>query len=223
MDKIRLFEFITVVLPALLFALLLMLIFGIEFPDELDSGSLLFLIAALPVSLFLGHLLSHFGDKSEYYIGKVTKQKHPIVDILNNQFPEVRDDLKKMFPNTVTDNSKDGEMDSLFDKGRTLLYQQDYSERAESIAMQATFFRNIIPIALILFFCYWLSYLLGCNETINELWWLVHLWFTITVILILFTARFLSQKLYKAWFKEVLKNLEIYFKTKNINNNGSNT
>ena len=127
MDKIRLFEFITVVLPALVFILLLMLIFGVELPQELDSESLLFLIAALPISLFFGHLFSHFGGWVEHFIGKVIKQKHPIVDIFNKQFPEVRDDLSKMFPNTVKDNSNDGEMDKLFDKGRTLLYQQAVS------------------------------------------------------------------------------------------------
>jgi len=104
MYKIRLYEFITVVLPALIFILLLMLILGVELPKELDGGSLLFLIAILPVSLFLGHWLSHIGGQTESLISKITKQRHPIVKILNNQFPEVRNELKKMFPTVVTDH-----------------------------------------------------------------------------------------------------------------------
>jgi len=44
-----------------------------------------------------------------------------------------------MFPNVINDDANEQELDNLFNKGRVILYQQDYSERAESIAIQATF------------------------------------------------------------------------------------
>jgi len=70
---------------------------------------------------------------------------------------------------------------------------------------------------------YWIAYLTGINSKINELNFGAHICFTASVIIVVFAARWLSKKLFISWFYEVLKNLEIYFKTKNINNNGNNT
>lgn len=209
MDKLRAFEFFTVLLPAGVVVLISAYILGIKLPDELANDNLINLIFFIPICYFMGYFISSFGYKIESIIDKIFKNEHPLNNILKN-YEEVETKILELFPKLKTE--KENVKDKIFDKCRIILYQQSYGERAQSMSMQATFFRNLLPSCLLIMCVFIGSYCCNNRLQLTGIQLSGGLFF---LVVIFFFARIFSQDLYKKWFREVLNNIEIYFKLKN--------
>lgn len=220
MDKLRAFEFFTVLLPAGLVVLISSYFLGLKVPSELADDNLLVIVLFLPVCYFMGYFLSKFGLKIESIIDKCRKKEHPIVKILD-KFPNVKSEIQQLYPELDdlkdkekrTDAEKKSEIenrsDAIFVKCRVFLYQQSFGERAQSIATQATFFRNLVPSMLILIICLIVGFF--CENPLQiSPYQLISI--IACLLVMLYFSRVFSQNLYKDWFKEVLENMDVYFK-----------
>ncbi len=214
MDKLRAFEFFTVLLPAGLVVLISSYFLGLKVPSELADDNLLVIVLFLPVCYFMGYFLSKFGLKIESIIDKCRKKEHPIVKILD-KYPNVKSEIQNLYPQLKdlegTENRSDLEnrSDAIFVKCKVFLYQQSFGERAQSISIQATFFRNLVPSMLILIISLIVGY---CFENPLQISPYQLISIIACLFVMLYFSRVFSQNLYKDWFKEVLENMDVYFK-----------
>lgn len=221
MDKLRAFDFFTTMIPGMLLTGYLLYILKGETFFMQDGFFLRLILLLLPVFLVFGHLISVFGywfetkiDRISNFISK-SKTEHPLVKIFP-KYQFVEKEIIILFPELKKENANPSVFyDSIFDKCRILIYQQDFSERAQSISIQATFYRNMVAFSVLLVLIQ-----LVCSFFLDKYIAVgfepAHLWIISVGIFVLgIYSRWISQNLYKKWFYEILNNAEIYFKIKN--------
>lgn len=219
MDKLRAFDFFTVVLPgAILLASFTFIFNGFDFIES-KTFFVTAIILFLPAYMIIGSINTFLGLHFERWIDQllifinVKSQEHPVDKILAN-FSNVREVITELYPD-LENVSPEWQADAVFEKCRIILYQKEFSARAQSIAIQATFYRNLVPVFLIIFI-FLLIALFFSGDCIHPL---IHQ-YSVCLIpissLFLIISRWRSQKLYLQWFWEVLNNIDAYFKTSKI-------
>lgn len=226
MDRLRYFDFFTIMLPGLIFVgFMCYLWLGDDFFTK-DGPFLRLATLLLPAYLFFGNLFSILGKALEGWIDQLTNKstvKHPLVNIIPENYGFVEAQIYELFPSVkLKDGSKDEKYyDAIFEKCRVLVYQQTYGDRPQSIATLATLYRNLMGVFICtLIIIISLKFVGNLSHTyLNE-----SQYFIITIVvlvLLVYYSRIISQKLYFYWFHDVLKNTEVYFQTlKNFKKDG---
>lgn len=215
MNKLGVFHFFTIILPAYILILASSFLLGIKMPYNAQEDKLVIFAVLYPFALFLGAVITRMGYWMEAQIDKISGKPHPIVQIFKD-YPEVKNKLKSLFNFNNLNEEDSIEMDNLFEKGRILIYQQTYSDRIKNKGMLATFFRNLIPISIIVLLIFLYSCIDGPFRYIH---YCVKITIPLLIIGVIVYARLLSQSEFKNWMKDILKNLEVYFLTKNDSTN----
>lgn len=226
MDKLRPFDFLAVLMPGIVLTCFVIYLRLGNVIFEKDGIFISAIVLMLPLYLFIGHLLSVLGAFMEKIIDN--GKKHPVIEIFE-KYPDVEREMVSLFPPpktdsevskvgdatnpTPTDNSTDIDYDYLFEKCRVLNYQQTYAEKAQSMSANATFYRNMVACFFVIFFV---------SIAIKWTNWSSHhiivernsfIFMLVAIVVLAIYCRYLSQKIYTFWFHEVLKNIDIYFKT----------
>lgn len=219
MDKLRAFDFFTVVLPgAILLASLTFMMNGFDYIES-ETFFVTAIILFLPAYMIIGSFNTFLGYHFERWIDqllifiKCKAKEHPVDKILAN-YSNVIEVITDIYPE-LENVSPERQADAVFEKCRVILYQKEFSARAQSVAIQATFYRNLVPVFLIIFFMLLVALFLPA-ECIHP-WIHQHstclIFFTLLFLLL---SRWRSQKLFVQWFWEVLNNIDAYFKISKI-------
>ena len=207
MEKIGLFDFLTILLPGSLMAIFIAYLFNISLPSSLDNSNYLYLVFIIPIGYLLGHFISYGGNLTEGIIDRSQNKKHPLIEICKDGIEKIAiDKIKQKFIDIPEDRKND--LDYLFDIGKNLIYQQSWGANIRVISISATFYRNLVAWFIAVFLIILLKLLsqFACNHTTPVDANFFILSFIICGIGVVI-SRIISQHLYKKWFIEVLKNL----------------
>jgi ACR3 family arsenite efflux pump ArsB len=223
MDKLRTFDFISVLLPGLVATMIIIYLWQGEAFFSKDGPIITLSILLIPVYLFVGHIISNLGQSLETLLDKIylyfypKKPKHPLVSIFDN-YAFAYFKMTSLFPELESVSPDSKKYDHIFTKCKYLIYQQTYGERAQSISTLATFYRNLNALfsilSLVMLIMYYKDISIPFASSKHE-----GLAFIFICICISILSRILSQNLYRRWFHEVLTNTELYFKTQNFKKN----
>ncbi len=235
MEKANLFEYLTKLLPGALLTFLLAHLLGLESYLDFATNPVISGLILLLFGFYMGELLSIGGAKLEEEIDKICKAEHPLIKIVEGTEKNADPDqpnadgkytklVKHFEQNVPVDGDNEMKRDvynTLFYKAKSYVYSQGNSDRLINISTQATFYRNMVFLFLTTFLsllvysilkifailkhcnCYDMQYIKNDKDLTNIVT------FCFLCLIMIFISRYLSQRLYKKWFKEVLMACEV--------------